>query len=147
MAAVCAKCQTPLTMSMLIDPSDSDSDVDMQPEASGSSAPSNPTNTIPDDVALQCGCHFHWECLLESYEYSKCPNCSAYIVSPAAAPPGTGRTSGIRSKECIVVDLNNEGGLQEGIDIMPILKEESYCLLYTSPSPRDGLLSRMPSSA
>ena len=24
---------------------------------------------------------------------------------------------------------------------------EEYCLLYTSPSPRDGLLSRMPSSA
>ena len=24
---------------------------------------------------------------------------------------------------------------------------QSYCLLYTSPSPRDGLLSRMPSSA
>ena len=33
---------------------------------------------------------------------------------------------------------------------MPIRqKEEQYnsCLLYTSPSPRDGLLSRMPSSA
>ena len=26
-------------------------------------------------------------------------------------------------------------------------KEEKNCLLYTSPSPRDGLLSRMPSSA
>ena len=26
-------------------------------------------------------------------------------------------------------------------------KDESSCLLYTSPSPRDGLLSRMPSSA
>ena len=25
--------------------------------------------------------------------------------------------------------------------------EEQACLLYTSPSPRDGLLSRMPSSA
>ena len=25
--------------------------------------------------------------------------------------------------------------------------EDTYCLLYTSPSPRDGLLSRMPSSA
>ena len=25
--------------------------------------------------------------------------------------------------------------------------EFRYCLLYTSPSPRDGLLSRMPSSA
>ena len=24
---------------------------------------------------------------------------------------------------------------------------EGFCLLYTSPSPRDGLLSRMPSSA
>ena len=29
-----------------------------------------------------------------------------------------------------------------GIDISP-----DICLLYTSPSPRDGLLSRMPSSA
>ena len=27
------------------------------------------------------------------------------------------------------------------------LQELGYCLLYTSPSPRDGLLSRMPSSA
>ena len=26
-------------------------------------------------------------------------------------------------------------------------KEFEFCLLYTSPSPRDGLLSRMPSSA
>ena len=28
-----------------------------------------------------------------------------------------------------------------------IVKEHISCLLYTSPSPRDGLLSRMPSSA
>ena len=28
-----------------------------------------------------------------------------------------------------------------------IMKEIEDCLLYTSPSPRDGLLSRMPSSA
>ena len=28
-----------------------------------------------------------------------------------------------------------------------IIQEEEDCLLYTSPSPRDGLLSRMPSSA
>ena len=34
-------------------------------------------------------------------------------------------------------------------DARRILKEDegSNCLLYTSPSPRDGLLSRMPSSA
>ena len=29
----------------------------------------------------------------------------------------------------------------------PLLEQYYYCLLYTSPSPRDGLLSRMPSSA
>ena len=39
-----------------------------------------------------------------------------------------------------------------GVSIMPpyesyILYQEYICLLYTSPSPRDGLLSRMPSSA
>ena len=31
--------------------------------------------------------------------------------------------------------------------IPPDLKRAEACLLYTSPSPRDGLLSRMPSSA
>ena len=29
----------------------------------------------------------------------------------------------------------------------PQIQEMEVCLLYTSPSPRDGLLSRMPSSA
>ena len=31
--------------------------------------------------------------------------------------------------------------------VLEIDKAHSICLLYTSPSPRDGLLSRMPSSA
>ena len=30
---------------------------------------------------------------------------------------------------------------------VPEEMQDYYCLLYTSPSPRDGLLSRMPSSA
>ena len=34
-----------------------------------------------------------------------------------------------------------------GTSITPKLLMNMYCLLYTSPSPRDGLLSRMPSSA
>ena len=29
----------------------------------------------------------------------------------------------------------------------PTVRNDFFCLLYTSPSPRDGLLSRMPSSA
>ena len=32
-------------------------------------------------------------------------------------------------------------------DMVTLLVETYSCLLYTSPSPRDGLLSRMPSSA
>ena len=31
--------------------------------------------------------------------------------------------------------------------IFQLFVQNTYCLLYTSPSPRDGLLSRMPSSA
>ena len=31
--------------------------------------------------------------------------------------------------------------------VQPLPASYSDCLLYTSPSPRDGLLSRMPSSA
>ena len=36
--------------------------------------------------------------------------------------------------------------LQEKLG-QPFIIENKACLLYTSPSPRDGLLSRMPSSA
>ena len=50
-----------------------------------------------------------------------------------------------RGHEVVATDLYREG-------FEPAMRGEerrSYCacLLYTSPSPRDGLLSRMPSSA
>ena len=41
-------------------------------------------------------------------------------------------------------------GLDTGdvlLDAELIINDEDTCLLYTSPSPRDGLLTRMPSSA
>ena len=37
--------------------------------------------------------------------------------------------------------------VEEKIQISRVFDEMGICLLYTSPSPRDGLLSRMPSSA
>ena len=37
--------------------------------------------------------------------------------------------------------------IQEGQMRLLALDQRKDCLLYTSPSPRDGLLSRMPSSA
>ena len=45
---------------------------------------------------------------------------------------------------CAGGDVSNMGGAS---DQPPRTYEENVCLLYTSPSPRDGLLSRMPSSA
>ena len=69
--------------------------------------------------------------------------------------PGSSR--GIRLKDSLreQIGLPLVGRVAAG---NPILAEENieahykidpniFCLLYTSPSPRDGLLSRMPSSA
>ena len=47
--------------------------------------------------------------------------------------------------------INTKDGIEIEIDAAIIMEDlkinDSICLLYTSPSPRDGLLSRMPSSA
>ena len=42
--------------------------------------------------------------------------------------------------------LSRIGGI-ELPEKIEVLASDRHCLLYTSPSPRDGLLSRMPSSA
>ena len=51
-----------------------------------------------------------------------------------------------------LLSINGVEGIFLGEDFISINKKEiikwdEICLLYTSPSPRDGLLSRMPSSA
>src|SRR5665647_1575073 len=46
----------------------------------------------------------------------------------------------------LLADLMNPG-VQRDNGARPRWARGSLCLLYTSPSPRDGLLSRMPSSA
>ena len=49
-------------------------------------------------------------------------------------------------KSCWSIAQEDEAG-QKWCDENNYPGYTSYCLLYTSPSPRDGLLSRMPSSA
>ena len=45
-------------------------------------------------------------------------------------------------------DLTTREHISEALVLSTCNRTEVYaCLLYTSPSPRDGLLSRMPSSA
>ncbi|KAK3074918.1 hypothetical protein LTR53_002229 [Teratosphaeriaceae sp. CCFEE 6253] len=113
---LCAQCSKPLTIT--IDPDSDEDDALMDADN---------LETVPDDVhILTCDHHFHWECLLEAYEYSSCPKCGQSIVS--SPPSGSSSTSA--DSQQIMVDLNNEGGLQKAIDIMPILKEESYLRAY-----------------
>jgi hypothetical protein len=116
-ASACAKCHSPLTHE--IDDSDNE-DLQLNP----ASAPT----TVPDDVELPCHDHFHWECLLDSYELSKCPACEAEITSHPASSSSNSNAAG--SQPRILVNMNNEGGLQTDIDIFPILQEESYLRAY-----------------
>lgn len=54
--SVCAKCEKPLEVE--VDNFDSDDeDVDM---GGSSSAAQQSSQTVPDDVLLPCGDHFHW---------------------------------------------------------------------------------------
>lgn len=66
-----------------------------------------------------CGCHFHWQCLLEAYEVTECPHCHRTLVTTS--------DEGVQQLLC---NLNNEGGLQENLDILPLLTEETYLKAY-----------------
>ena len=61
-----------------------------------------------------------------------------------------------KHKQNVEIYLNNPVGIGEHPDVMAAIEaevtsiaqaHEKICLLYTSPSPRDRLKSRMPSSA
>ena len=47
----------------------------------------------------------------------------------------------------ITMDADLSHDPKEITQFIRLLDQHEFCLLYTSPSPRDGLLSRMPSSA
>ena len=77
------------------------------------------------------------------YESSKAggfdSNSCAVLVALDEQSPDI--SQGVNKADDVNEDLeNNTGAGDQGIMF-------GYCLLYTSPSPRDGLLSRMPSSA
>lgn len=65
------------------------------------------------------------QCLLDSYSLLECPSCHKDVSS---ATPSSA-TSG-QPKQQVLVTLHNEGGVQEGLDILPLLEEESYLRAY-----------------
>ena len=76
---------------------------------------------------------------------------AANIRLEGAVASSEATASKLREHGYEVLDLNMTGSLDMYIDgadeANPNLQLIKGCLLYTSPSPRDGLLSRMPSSA
>ena len=85
--------------------------------------------------------NFLWSELIEDYGFDK----ARKIVSQAI---DLQKMNGTKNSTMPII-FSGTGGLAL-IPIQMLEKENfeiSYCLLYTSPSPRDATLSRMPSSA
>jgi hypothetical protein len=57
--------------------------------------------------------------LLEAYQITECPNCHEHLTSTSQA-----------GQQQVLCNLNNEGGLQENLDILPLLTEETYLRAY-----------------
>ncbi|KAF2877741.1 hypothetical protein BDV95DRAFT_479620 [Massariosphaeria phaeospora] len=114
--ATCVACQQPLVIRL--EPDEDDENLDTAAASSGK-APAPEPETVPDDVHLNCGCHFHWDCLLEAYEITQCPSCGKEIAATASD-----------GSQQVFCHLHNEGGLQEDLDILPLLTEESYLKAY-----------------
>ena len=78
------------------------------------------------------------------YKMEEASNCSMYIVHTLAI------FSNLTLQKPIAVSplsCKNKGGFYRPPPVTKIITRRSICLLYTSPSPRDATLSRMPSSA
>ena len=92
--------------------------------------------------------HFYQEVgpdYLERYQWRFPPTTSPYLIEPGDLKKG----------RSIQMTRNSEWWAKDkkhfryrfNVDKMNFIVIRDTCLLYTSPSPRDGLLSRMPSSA
>ncbi|CZR60505.1 uncharacterized protein PAC_10401 [Phialocephala subalpina] len=126
--ATCRLCSQALTVEL---------DSDSFDEATASSV--GHASTAPDDLLLTCGCHFHWQCLLdESPQIAldlACPACQNSIVSTTPGPSSTNRLLPQSSPQPFILSrYHNEGGIQENLDILPLITEEAY--LEANPSKR-----------
>jgi hypothetical protein len=84
--------------------------------SSSSTAVQPSTREVQDDVLLICGCHFHWECLLDQSPTIKvsnaCPACGKSILTGSQ----------------VLTIYVNEGGINENFDIRPAVLEEAYLI-------------------
>ncbi len=115
MTGICAECEDPLTL--MVDPSESGDEGD---------------DNIPDDLRLRCGCHFHWQCLMDHApkvaDTLSCPFCKSYVATSHAAASSLTAASSTTPAPTpeILTHYTNEGGAQPDLDIYPTLVEESF---------------------
>ncbi|KAK7416777.1 hypothetical protein QQX98_004969 [Neonectria punicea] len=125
--SLCRVCEEPLVLPL--DPEDAN-EVGAD-HAAGS-------ETVPDDLGLRCGCHFHWQCLLDQSSEMvlslKCPSCNAYLPGNEAGPSATNLFMPTSVGAAILSRYVNEGGVQDNLDILPSITEEAY--LETHPEAR-----------
>ncbi|KAI8960980.1 hypothetical protein F5Y11DRAFT_328017 [Daldinia sp. FL1419] len=109
--AACKVCEQPLTLEL-----DNDD---------GSDEP----QMVPDDLELTCGCHYHWQCLLdqaaELAASLKCPSCDTGLATNTAGPSSSSFVQSAPGA-AILTRYTNEGGVQEDYDILPAVTEEAY---------------------
>ncbi|KID66915.1 uncharacterized protein G6M90_00g070390 [Metarhizium brunneum] len=121
--SACKVCNEPLVLRL-----DDDADNDDTETA----------ETVPDDLELGCGCHFHWECLMEEASTVatslKCPSCDIYLPRNQA---GASSTTQFReaSAAAILAQYSNEGGVQKDLDIMASITEEAYVQAHPEARP------------
>lgn len=126
MAEICRVCHDPLTITL--DPEDLE-DGDQQQQ------------TVPDDLLLPCGCHFHWQCLLDQSTAVtttlSCPSCNAVLSSNAAGASSSSSSSAAPplTTPMILTHYTNEGGVQPSLDIYPSLAEEAFLAAHPEARP------------
>ncbi|RGP78777.1 ring finger [Fusarium longipes] len=134
--SLCKVCEEALVLRL-----DTDND---DIEASGTAGPSTASDSsVPDDLELPCGCHFHWQCLLDqSADIAlslKCPSCSTYLPVNNAGPSVTNPFLSTPAGAAILTTYTNEGGIQERLDILPSITEEAYLESHPEARPARAL--------
>ncbi|KHN96177.1 Zinc finger, RING/FYVE/PHD-type [Metarhizium album ARSEF 1941] len=123
----CNICNEPLVLRLDDDADDDDTET---------------ARTVPDDLELGCGCHFHWECLMEEapslVESLKCPSCDTYLPKDEASASSANQSCDA-PPPAILAQYTNEGGVQKDLDIMDSITEEAHVQKHPEVRPARAL--------
>lgn len=86
---------------------------------------------VQDDLELPCGCHYHWQCLLDQAAHIAltltCPSCDKYLPSNEPGPSVTNPVFHTPQHQTTIrTRYASEDGVEEDYDILPTLTEEAY---------------------